>query len=62
MLGWVQMITVSDNRRSKIGTHPSCGEPKHAQGGMEDVCRVVVTMGDPISHEFSLQVPHFLRS
>ena len=27
------------------------------QGGMEDVCRVVVTMGDPMSHELSLQVP-----
>ena len=27
------------------------------QGGMEDVCRVVVTMGDSMSHEFSLQVP-----
>ena len=24
---------------------------------MEDVCRVVVTMGDPMSHEFSPQVP-----
>ena len=24
------------------------------QGGMEDVCRVVVTMSDPMSHEFSL--------
>ena len=23
------------------------------QGGMEDVCRVVVTMNDPMSHEFS---------
>ena len=23
------------------------------QGGMEDVCRVVVTMSDPMSHEFS---------
>ena len=23
------------------------------QGGMEDVCRVVVTMGDPMSHELS---------
>ena len=32
------------------------------QGGMEDVFRVVVAMGDPINHEFSLQVPHFLRS
>ena len=32
------------------------------QGGMEDVCRVVVTMGGPMSHEFSLQMPHFLRS
>ena len=28
------------------------------QGGMEDVCRVVVTMIDPMSREFSLQVPH----
>ena len=28
------------------------------QGGMEDVCRVVVAMGDPMSHELSLQVPH----
>ena len=28
------------------------------QGGMEDVCRVVVTMSDPMSHEFSPQVPH----
>ena len=28
------------------------------QGGMEDVCRVVVTMNDPMSHEFSLRVPH----
>ena len=28
------------------------------QGGMEDVCRVVVTMNDPMSHKFSLQVPH----
>ena len=32
------------------------------QGGMEYVCRVVVTMSDPMSHEFSLQVPHFWRS
>ena len=32
------------------------------QGGMEDVCRVVITMGDPMSHELSLQMPHFLRS
>ena len=32
------------------------------QGGMEDVCRVVVTMNDPMSHELSLQMPHFLRS
>ena len=51
------MITVSDNRRSRIGTHPSCGEQSMPQGGMEDVCRVVVTMSDPMSHEFSLQVP-----
>ena len=28
------------------------------QGGMEDVCRVVVAMNDPMSHEFSLQAPH----
>ena len=28
------------------------------QGGMEDVCRVVVTMGDPMSCELSPQVPH----
>ena len=28
------------------------------QGGMEDVCRVVVAMSDPMSHEFSLQAPH----
>ena len=27
------------------------------QGGMEDVCRVVVTMSDPMSHESSLQAP-----
>ena len=27
------------------------------QGGMEDVCRVVVTMSDPMSHEFSPQAP-----
>ena len=27
------------------------------QGGIEDVCRVVVAMSDPMSHEFSLQVP-----
>ena len=27
------------------------------QGGMEDVCRVVVTMSDPMSCEFSLQAP-----
>ena len=32
------------------------------QGGMEDVCRVVITMGDPVSHELSLQMPHILRS
>ena len=25
------------------------------QGGMEDVCRVVVTRSDPMSREFSLQ-------
>ena len=25
---------------------------------MEDVCRMVVAMGDPMSQEFSLQVPH----
>ena len=56
MLGWVRVITVCDNR-SRIGTLPSCGEPKHAQGGMEDVCRVVVAIGDPMSHEFSPQVP-----
>ena len=24
------------------------------QGGMEDVCRVVVAMNDPMSHKFSL--------
>ena len=29
------------------------------QGGMEDVCRVVITMGDPMSRELSLQMPHF---
>ena len=28
------------------------------QGGMEDVCRVVVTMSDPMSHKFSPRVPH----
>ena len=28
------------------------------QGGMEDVCRVVVAMNDPMSCEFSLQAPH----
>ena len=28
------------------------------QCGMEDVCRVVVTMSDPMSHEFSPWVPH----
>ena len=27
------------------------------QGGMEDVCRVVVAMSDPMSHELSLQAP-----
>ena len=27
------------------------------QGGMEDVCRVVVTMSDPMSCELSPQVP-----
>ena len=27
------------------------------QGGMEDVCRVVVVMSDPMSHEFCPQVP-----
>ena len=27
------------------------------QGGMEDVCRVVVAMSDPISREFSPRVP-----
>ena len=27
------------------------------QGGMEDVCRVVVAMSDPMSHEFSLRAP-----
>ena len=27
------------------------------QGGMEDVCRVVVAMSDPMCHEFSLQAP-----
>ena len=27
------------------------------QGGMEDVCRVVVAMSDPMSHEFSPRVP-----
>ena len=27
------------------------------QGGMEDVCRVVVTMVDPMSCEFNLQAP-----
>ena len=32
------------------------------QGGMEDVCRVVVTMSDPMSRELSLQMPRFLRS
>ena len=32
------------------------------QGGMEDVCRVVVAMSDPMSCEFSLRAPHFLRS
>ena len=32
------------------------------QGGMEDVCRVVVAMSDPMSCELSLQVPHFRRS
>ena len=28
------------------------------QGGMEDVCRVVIAMSDPMSCEFSLRVPH----
>ena len=32
------------------------------QGGMEDVCRVVVALSDPMNCEFSLQAPHFLRS
>ena len=27
------------------------------QGGMEDVCRMVVAMSDPMSHELSLQAP-----
>ena len=32
------------------------------QGGMEGVYKVVVAMGDPMSHELNLQMPHFLRS
>ena len=32
------------------------------QGGMEDVCRVAIAMGDAMSHELSLQMPHFLMS
>ena len=32
------------------------------QDGMEDVFRVAIAMGDPMSHELSLQMPHFLRS
>ena len=33
------------------------------QGGMEDVCRVVVIMSDPMNHEFSLHECHrILRS
>ena len=32
------------------------------QGWMEGVCRVVIAMGDPMSHELSLQMLHFLRS
>ena len=32
------------------------------QGGMEDVCRVVVAMSGTMSHELSLQMPHSLRS
>ena len=46
MLGWVRTIT------GEAGLVPM------PQGGMEDVCRVVVTMNDPMSHEFSLQAPH----
>ena len=30
------------------------------QGGMEDVCRVVVTMNDPMSREFSLHECHMI--
>ena len=63
MLGWVQMITVSDNRRSRIGARPSHGELKHAPGvGWRMCVEWFVAMGDPMSHEFSLQMPHFLRS
>ena len=29
------------------------------QGGMEGVCRVVIALGDPMSHELSLQMSHF---
>ena len=35
------------------------------KGGMEDVCRVVIAMYDPVSCEFGLPtkwMPHFLRS
>ena len=35
--GWIRLFRhagmgTSDNRRSRIGTRPSCGEPKHAPG------------------------------
>ena len=57
MLGWVRKITVSDNRRSRIGTLLLAENRSMPQGGMEDVCRVVVTMSDPMSHEFSPRAP-----
>ena len=61
MLGCVRMITVITG---EVGLVPILLTENQSmpQGGMEDVCRVVVTMSDPMSCEFSLQMPHFFRS
>ena len=62
MLGWVwvkQLVITGEAGLVPILLAENQSMP---QGGMEDVCRVVIPMGDPMSHELSLQMPHFLRS
>ena len=62
--GWVQMIDLLNRRVEMVPVLPA-EHLMHAPGGMEDVCRVVVTVQNLMGCEFTLPnqwTPHFLRS